>query len=206
MTTAASFYADVSEAIKRGTSLDAKIPGWAASACSWLERNFDYNYMRKIARFAWEADDVIDLPVRLKRVEFVRVYVAGEDGTETYQGIQQTSARMISSTQAELQYWWMEDGLLKLDGVPAESVNLEWSYYQYSLWPADPTDSVPILSDSYNGMLWQTLMNFATFAKDLRMVELYKGMRDEALSTELRADQALQTSGQRFAMGYNPRV
>lgn len=198
MTTLAAFYADVSAEIKRGTSLDARIPSWARRACELLEQDYSYAYMLTVERFDLESDEVILLPDRLKKIEYVRQVVVADDETESFRTILPAGGSEIVKTQAEIQYWWQEGGELRLDGVDVEDVTLEWAYYAYTddaIWFGATTAEPGILSELYSAMLWQTLVNFAVAQSDNQRKPVFEQELAKALSARQRSDYARENPG-----------
>lgn len=198
MPTLAEFYAEVSSEIKRGTSLDAQIPTWARNACRWLESDYDYNYMQTVARFDYSYGDTVAAPARLKKIEYLREITPGLDDTEEFRDILPANSGEITSTQAEIYYWWQEGANIVFDGVPTDEVNLIWAYYQYTdptIWTGVTSVSPSILTHAYNPMLYRTLLNFATSRRDQALIQSYTGELMSALNTEQRADYAKSNPG-----------
>lgn len=193
MPTLAQFFSEVSDEIKRGSSLDANIPTWAKNACRWLESDYSYSYMQTVARFDYEWGDEVDVPARLKEIEYIRQVVTGDDDTETFTDVLAAVSGEITSTQAEIHYWWQEGDLILFDGVPTDQVHLIWSYYQYTdeaIWSGATTAQPSILTHAYNPMLYRTLLNFATSRRDQALIQGYQAELQAALNTEQRADYA----------------
>lgn len=211
------FHTLVSSTLNRGTTLDSKIPTMVKLAVAWIERNYTMKHMERFKLLqVKEGDRTINLPTNsiLKGIKFVRFI--GDDGLYAYPnkiepedatGVgQQTPGTAKEAGFLPSSYWVVGHSALVFSSVPAQDISGEAMWYEFTDWPETNNNTTHyILSACADVLLAQTLLNMAAFhLRDPRMVEGYKMMRDEGLSTLTRTEDEQKYSGESQEMQYRP--
>ena len=214
--TLGEFHTLVSACLKRGTALDAYIPAQAKLAVQWLERNYTMKYMEtfRLLQIA-VSDRVIQMPanVSIKAIKFVRIIE--EDGGYNYlnkvepediAALRSTSTTPAGTNVIPARYFLIGLNTLVLDSVPDVTWNGEAIFYEYTAWPTGDSSTHPLLTMATDVILAQTQLYMAVnIMKDLRMVEVYKLARDEAVNTLTRAEDETKNGGESVSMVYSPQ-
>lgn len=211
------FHALVSSTLNRGTTLDTKIPQMVSLAVNWMERNYTFKHMERFKLLQVKKDDrTINLPSTqlIKAWKFLR-FIA-DDGLYAYPdkiepedatGVgQQKQGKVQEKGFLPSSYWVVGHSALVFSAIPAQDINGEAMWYEFTDWPKDNLGATHyLLSVAADVLLSQTLLNMAAFhLRDPRMVEGYKVMRDEGVNTLTRtADEDLY-GGESTEMQYRP--
>lgn len=202
------FYAEVSRAIRRGTSVDTLIPDWASNAALWLEQNYTFQYMKRTLDTELDplaADpNLITLEDRVKKVEFVRA--RSRQNADVFGYLQKVEAGQIASIdEGDPSYYWM-DGMeeIWLDAKVQTALTMQVRGAFYTDWPTD-TAAVPSLLRYYKNLLKaQTLIESAIDLKDERMVQAYNIQFERALTAVLVAEEEFARENTEVIMRYAP--
>jgi len=202
-----TIHTDVKAAIARGTAWDSQIPGWVRRAARWIERNNDLPYMKIYASFAIDADApeprLITLPTELKSFGddgFVRIVNA--DGTFSY------LSNLAPQTQKEIlveppQFFWLSGhNEIWLNSTPEEDLSCEIYYVRYSTWPTLDTATHWLIDNAEDLLIAQTMVMMAPSLRDISVLQLWKGLRDEALATVVRSGTDMQYTNAPETMHY----
>lgn len=213
--TLGEFHTLVSDAMRRGDTLDDVIPGQVKLAVQWLERNYTMIYMENFRLLQVAAQDrIIALPpkVNIKSIKFIRT--VGTDGTYTYlnriqpedlMGLRSENTVPRASDTVPRAYFLIGVNQLVLDAVPSEALSGEAIFREYTDWPTDESSQHPLLQMASDVLLAQTqLFMAANILKDLRMVEVYKTLRDEGVNTLTRAEDEAAYGGSDNSMVFSP--
>lgn len=205
------FHALVSESLKRGTTLDARIPGQVKLAVQWLERNYTFKYMevfRLLQIVSGARTLAMPTNATLKGFKFIRMI--GADGY--YETLNKVEPEDLAAVQAPssspirpASYFVVGNSTIVFDSTPGEDLSGEAMYYQYTDWPTDDTARHPVLDMAADVLLHQTLMFMGAFLRDMEMIAAYKALRDEGLNTMLRAEDEVKHSGESVSMAFPPR-
>lgn len=213
--TLGEFHTLVSTCMKRGTALDASIPTQVALAVQWMERNYTMKYMERFRLLQVTANDrVISMPpnVMFKGAKFVRLI--NDDGTYGYlnkiepedlTGLRSSTSNPTSQDVVPSAYYVVGLDTLVLDSVPDVDWNGEAMFYEFTDWPTDTASTHPLLRMAADVLLAQTQWFMAiNIIKDLRMAEVYKAARDEAMSTLTRTEDEIKYGGESVSMAFVP--
>jgi hypothetical protein len=221
----------VSDSLRRGNTLDAQIPRQTSLAVQWMERNYTFKYMEGFRLITiQQGQRVILMPsgVLVKAWNFFRII--NSDGSYTYinkvegkdfTNVASTANTLISgtvpststSTIKPANFFQVGLTTVVLDAVPSQNFNCEALFFNYSSWPVDSSTipggtssfTHPLLQMMSDVLLAQVQMNIAAnIMKDLRMVPVYKEMRDEALNTMTRDEDERRYGGEDMKMLYRP--
>lgn len=200
------FHSRVSNAIKRGTSLDTVIPFWVADAARLLEQNYTFSWMRRtiehtfaagVVPLAWTLDPLV------KSVQWVRpVLYSGSDGTKCYGdpliGVEEDQVTGIDGGMPSGYWVDGQDGGFKLclDSIPAQPYTIRTSLAVYTDWPILDAATPALLLRGQSALMFQTLILFANEQKDPRMVDNYTSLMGGALNTLLRSEEELKMQHQ----------
>jgi len=128
MNTLGELHTTISNALARGTSLDAQIPGYLRQAARWIERNQTYQYMRKngtvlvdlTAEFPW----VVQVPnPNWKSIDLIRLIPPGQTDGTRYWDIGKVSPLDYSfrATRMPNGYWLNGTEQIILNHTPDEA-------------------------------------------------------------------------------------
>lgn len=192
MPNVAGLYASLRVAIGRGTANDAVLPEWCQEAISELETDTTFKWMEKsatIASVAGPSGNVLALPsARVKAVDFIKPVTLGTGGQINYgQEILGVGAHDFLSVDAgSAPSAFYLDGVsnLVLDAIPSPPASFLVRYWEYTEWPADTSQTPPILARHYSGV------------KALIMKTVARNLRDERLA----AVWAAQGEGAKLSM------
>lgn len=195
------FHTRISQAIRRGTSLDSVIPAWVAESANVLEMNYTFSWMRRTASATLETGaDVpnqIAMPnSRVKSIDWIRpVLSAQDDGTEYYGDklLGVDPDRVTAITLGVISGFYI-DGLdyIYFDAVPTEDTDFRIRYAEYTDWPSDTSASPALLLRGHAVLAAETLLLYAQEMRDLRMAELYSARRDRLLEMLLKSEEELK--------------
>lgn len=195
--TLATFHADISAVIARGSSQAAKIPRWTRHANQWLEQNYSFKFMEKHGESALdplaEAPNVLTLPnERIKSVTMVQPMQLGDRGTRRYgEPLPKADRRKVLSL--DLGYptgWWQVGNTLHFDGIVDRAYDLNLMWFEYTDWPTETT-ATPVMLQRYENLLFaQTLVEAWRELKDPAALADWTNTRDMALRAVLVAEDA----------------
>jgi hypothetical protein len=200
-------HVNIRGALKKGTSLDAIFPSRDKAAARWLERNYTFQYMRRIgtvyvdlaSEFPW----VIEAPHNWKTVELVRI-VASDGSLWTLNKDINYANQLQWETGRPTGYTLDGNERLILNCNPAEAYQLEIFWTAYTSWPTTGASTNWLLENGADFLEYQTLLYMALWLQDQRMAATYAQARDEALKTLLLEDEARVMENTNQSMQYTP--
>jgi hypothetical protein len=226
------FNSMVSASLKRGTTLDSQIPQQTAMAVQWIERNYTFKYMEAFRLIVIQQNErVLLMPVGSVVKSWIFFRIVNTDGSYSYiNKVEGKDLTLVNSSANTIiggavpptgtvfqivpkNFFQVNLSTIVLDAVPSQNLNAEAMFYNYSSWPVDVT-TIPgggstfthtLLLIASDMLLAQTQMNCAVnLLKDLRMMQAYKEVRDEAVNTLLRAEDETKWAGENIRMLYKP--
>lgn len=204
----AAFHSNISATIRRGTSVDALIPGWVEQAARFLELDNTFEYMKEVVETQTTVDsNLLTLAKELKRVEFVRLVgkVEGQ-APRAYIYLNKVEPKDVLGLESAWPVGYWNEGSMKLriDTVPNVALDLEIGASFLTDWPTDTTET-PTLLKRYMGLLRaQTMLEAARELKDVRMAEDWAQARKEQLAVVFRAEEELVWNDQSITQEYIP--
>lgn len=213
------FHARISQAIKRGSSLDAIIPFWVADAARVQEQNYTFSWMVRTTEEMLPASNselTFDLDPLVKSVNWIKPILndANGDGTRWYgqQLLGVSSDQVIGISGGNPQGFYLEGGdtgySIHFDAIPHSDFKFRIEQNVYTDWPVDDA-SVPVLLARGQLVLFaQTLVLFAQEQRDPRMFETYSATLQGAMNVLLRSEEELKQghqNDQRMIYGGNTR-
>lgn len=206
--TLATFFADLSATIARGSSQDSKIPRWVRLANNWLETNYDFQHMERTGEVyldpAAAQPNMVDLPNnRVKMVTLVLPYKSGLDGSRMFlKPVPKISrSQLLSIGSCAPAGWWQTGLQLAFDSKPTERFNFELDYLEYTAWPTADT-ATPTMLARYEYLLFATTLALAyKEMKDEGALQVWTMTRNEALQPVLQAEEEAKWKGRDLRMG-----
>ena len=196
----------VSASLRRGTALDAHIPGAVRRAARWIERNYSLKYMEEHFLFDIDASAtnprLITLPSAVKKIEFFR----WKDTDGDYHNMTQVAAQDFPDNEETdpVSFWMEGDRRLYLGETPEDDIDgAEILFIRYTSWPTDDAAEHWLIDNAEDLLLAQSAMNMLPFTRDYDSAPLWKNARDEAVRTLLIADEELRQSIGQVAMDPN---
>ena len=206
------FHTMVSNALRRGTTLDQYIPQQVVLAVQWMERNYTFKYMENFRMLeVVQNQRTIQMPpnVLVKAAKFIRLYTT--DGNFQYlnkvepEDLVGIVSNQTTTDPTPKSYYIVGLSKIVLDTVPAADWVGEGILFEYSDWPTELTATHPLLDIAADMLLAQTqLLMSINIMKDLRLVGAYKEARDEAVNTMTRAEDETKYGGESISMVFNP--
>ena len=209
----ADFYSRVSAEINRGAAYDGDIPYYCRLAVRWIERNWSFTYMERFVRFSLKADATyprsFSIPPGLKDIRFVRLFPATLDTngdldisqTETGTAIPlyQVEPGEIKTIRTGVPEAFWRDGYeyFWLDKVPAEDYIGQMTYYRYTEWPEDTSETPLLLEHGEDLLLARTIIQMAPRLRNPVLRDMYMPIFAEGLRTMIQADEELAQSNRR---------
>lgn len=207
------FHRMVASEVKRGNALDAMIPLYTKAAVSFLERNWPLKYMEEWCYINLQpGDQVVDMIWSFRNFRFLRRPNAGKwlymkkadpmneelvEGVDTGSGGAQDTP-LKEYTQVGVRYVRFNTKWDGTDVLPIEGI-----IYKFSDWQHTRPDFRHFLLDTGSDLLcYQTMMRIGAAVRDPRVYELYKPLRDEALTTFLNMDQDAEEAGKDEELHY----
>lgn len=207
--TLATFYAEVSSALRRGSSSDSLIPGWTEDAALWLEQNYTFGYMKRTEEFTLdpeaETPNLLELEDRLKTIQFVRAISRTDAGIYGY--LTKTDPGQVASIDdGDPSYYW-RDGpdFIYFDANVQTELTLEIRAAWYTDWPTVTSETPTLLRFYKNLLKARTLIEAAIDLKDERMAAAYNAKFERALQAVLVAEEEDKREDTSLVMRYAPR-
>lgn len=209
------FKDELRSAIKRGSSFDDRLGGFARRAARWIEQNYTLQYMRRRILVTSEAgNDVILLPtnVPFKSVEYLRFDAADGTRIECRKGelsdpeiTWTSSARYTDFPLREAQYpsHFYMDGMeaLIFNRAFTESLDGQGIMSRYSDFPMADNQTHWLLKNAEGLMLRQATIEFLIDARDDRGATTAMAKREEDIKALLNADYEARYTGQDLQLG-----
>jgi hypothetical protein len=207
MTTTLGEFTDTIRAdIRRGSALDALIPGFIRKGALWIERNNTLQYMRKFAeiRIDIEADEqpryISLINTRIKAVEsFHWDFV---EGRRLYLAQRQPQDFPVDDTGVPAGYWLDGVDRIVLSATPNENLYGQMILVKYSDWPTSPSATHWLIDNAEDVLEAQAMIAFAKHARDEGAMAFWKGVFDAALPGLYAADAEMTWSNTDLAMEY----
>lgn len=201
------FHAQVSSAIRRGTSVDALIPGWTELAAKWLEQNYTYKYMWRTLELTLDPESesprFVQFDDTVKSVDFLRMTVANEDGSTSLYSLTPAQPRdFVSFDVGVPQHYWLDEDGLWVDATVTEAITLELRAALYTQWPTDTNAEPTLLKRYYNALLSRTMLEAATHLKDEAMKTLWADLFASHNQAALVAEEEFKRADDNPVMEY----
>lgn len=191
MTTLGEFHARVALNANKGNSLNAVIPSTVALAADFLEKNYNFEYMKLTGSFT-QSTATKALPTGFKRMVFLR-QVLGSDYPYGYRYLKAVDPSQIfrKDGSAPTAYWISGGTLLNFDNVPPEALDYEWAYYARTTWPTDVEEEPWLVNNAAGLLLAQSMLFlapvarepdwFTTYGEMFKQCALVEGINEEEL-------------------------
>lgn len=187
-------HTELKNAIRRGTSMDAHIPGFVRKGVRWLERNKTLQYMRQYATIT------ID-PAVEGTPQFIELEGNGIKAVKMFRWVPSTTLgdyiylRRIDPGDMHqplsgipTAYWLDGVSRLVLSATPTEALTGELVVEKYSAWPTSPTATHWLLDYAEDLLFHLGMWNFAVHARDAELAAMHKGLAADALTTLMNAE------------------
>lgn len=200
-TTLGEFHTLVSDALKRGTSVDSLIAKRVEMAARWLERNYTFQYMHQWRTL--EIDSAATYPhiislydLEVKSVKLLRRRITGDDGTYRFNRplLQvRPEDRETRPTGEPESYWLNGVSSIVLNRVPDEDMTFEAHLVQFTKWQSSTSWTHWLLDNATHLLLCRTLMMMgATRLSDPKMWQAWKAEMDLELQSFNVAEEELK--------------
>lgn len=213
MPTLGEFNTLLRDTVRLGTRVDSLILASVRQAVLWLERNYDFRYMKQeevqfynptTARGPYALANVP------KVVRSVGTYESPTDLTKIY-WMQRVQDKDVDNypTERPLAYY-VKNNSIYLNAVPDAVYYGVVNYFKYSTFPAITTSNMYSSTDpslwlvTYGEdlLLQQALMMLAIALKDVELGASARALRDEALRTLLLAEDEFTYSDEDATLAY----
>lgn len=184
---------EIKLSLARGSELDSIIPGFVRRAAKWLERNYTFAYMRQFLELHIDLETAttpgyIELgrgaPKAINMFRWI-----GDDGEYSYLKRIEPKEVAVRATGVATGYWLDGVKRIVLSATPTQNLNGELQLARYTAWPANADEFEHWLIDQAEDVLIaQTLMMMAPRLRDPRLIDTYKSVRDEGLTTLINAE------------------
>lgn len=203
MLTVGDFYTDLRAMLKRGTSLDAELPGACRRAVRWIEQNHSLEYMRRrlVVDVAGGAT-IVALPSASYKAILSLGYRADGDWIGLTRRDFDTASRNDWGTPTGPRLYQLDGGSnLVLDVAPSTDLTLRGWWSLYSDWPSVPEASHWLLANAETLLRSQVMLEFALFNRDERSAALFSGMREEQIKVLQNAEYEARYANQDIVLG-----
>lgn len=199
------FYANISNELKRGTSLDAQIPGRVRRAVRMMEDIHTFRYMEHFASLDIDASQTepraYATPSGLKSVYFWRILKT----TGGYRYLKKVDPRDVDSTEEAMPKAYWQDGMdyFWLDNTPVENYETEMAYVAYTDIDWTDLSLTPHVVANFESVIQaQACMLFAPQMRDYQFIEAQKEIRNDAMKSAVDADVEGRQSNESPAVRY----
>jgi len=208
MATLGEFHDMVRLTLKKGTTLDNVFPSRVRQAVRWIERNFTFQYMKRIgtvtldlaSEFPW----AVETPSKTwKSIDLVRIV----DGSSIYPLTMDPDYNQQLTFPTERPTRYVLDGVerIMLNSMPDKDYYIEVFWNQYTSWGVDDNFTCWLLENAEDLLLYQSMLHMALYLSDDRMASTYLAGRDEALRTLMvEAQERTATGLNDLRMGFSP--
>ena len=208
MTTLAEFHTELAAALKRGSTLDARIPLYVKRAAREIEKNHTYLNMETFGEFTLDSSAtyprVVQLPAGedlIKEVLMFRYIVSSDSSFVYLYGVD--PRRIVSFEEgAPTGYWRQGNTNLVVDTTPDVDYDCEILWSQFTDWPTDTSAEPRMVDHEASLLMAETLLAFAKFLRDPKMRMEYQTDRDEAFRLSVEADLQAREANTQNASGY----
>lgn len=216
MSTLAEFHTIVKNELNKGSSLDSYIPDKVRQAAKFLEQNYNFSYMKVYQSFSLVyLDTAIDLPDRFKSINWIYLdYTdAAQQAEDDFRFLKKVDGTDVTNitTNADISiarptgYWIDGNETIRFDAEIGDSAGVDGKIYynRFSSWPASPYSSTPDILDAHELLLlYQTMIQFAPFIRNIELQQQYKQLRDDALAVATSSEKQAEYEGSELAMQY----
>lgn len=187
-----TFYSDISQIIKRGSSLDGVIPGATRRAVKAIERRLTFDFMKDYYRETLAADASaiqnwasIDKN-RIKSIKSVRL--VGDDDSSYW--LKKDDERYVPTREIGIPttYWLSAIKEVHFDTIADRAYTVEFRLAAYTAWPTQLSAEPAILMNHEDLVLYRTMVELAPVMRDPGMISLYKGLYDDAIASAAEAE------------------
>ncbi len=192
-----TFHSEISAHIRRGTSMDALIPGFVRRAAFDLEKNYGFQYMRQVATIT--IDPAVDLTpqyidlssIQLKMIRGFRWEPA--DGSDFIYLTKVNFGDFLGPETGVPRYYWL-DGTARivLGSVPTDTLYGKLYLSRYSSWPTLDAETHWLLENAEQALIHGSLVNFGLYSRDMELVAahrlLLKGSLELLIGVEIESE------------------
>lgn len=201
----ATFYQDVADELRRGSSLEYNIPRWTRAAVNFLEAGQVFAHMQRFATLTVnptaENPQIIAFPnTRIRSWRYIR----SKDSYGDYEYLKGITPEDQKAERTGKPAGFWHDGVSKLwlDAIPDLPYSYQAAWYEFTDWPA-ATDAEPIwLARGYNVIFAQTMLTAARGLRDPNLTAVWAPARDEAVKVQLAAEEELRWGGTSSTMRF----
>jgi hypothetical protein len=208
------FKNELRSAMKRGSSYDDRLGGFARRAARWIEQNYTLQYMRRrITVTSVAGDTTILLPtdVPIKSIEYLRFNALDGTRFDCSKG-ELSDPDVLWTTATSGQIWdtmtqfpsrfYMDGTIALVFNVPfTESLQGQGIMARYSDFPVNDSETHWLLNNAEGLMIRQALLEFLVDARDDRGAQAAIMKRDEEIKALLNADYDARYTGQDIQLG-----
>lgn len=197
--TVSDFHSLVSDEANRGTTLDGYIPSAVRRLVQFLERDYSYQYMHRFNLLTVYANANQPRAVAfpndyVKSIEFLRFRKSDGKYVKMLQ-IQPGEDIEWNDSSLPRAYWLDGTSYLWLDSIGSDNLEFEISYYEYTDWPSDTSQTHWLLNHAEDVLLAGTMMFLGPYAREPEWMQTYKSIFDAGLLAMKQADVELQEGG-----------
>lgn len=199
--TLGEFEDQVRASAKRGTALDAQLPGFIRRAARWIEQNYTLSYMRRrITLSVAVGEQQIPLPAGNFK-ELGPIVFAWSGGTSFVNKVDLESLTVSEQIVFPTQYAVQGASDLIFNMPFSEAAIGAMVLVQYSDWPLAPNQTHWLLNNAEQLMLVQTMLNIMVDLRNDQGYQAVMNSRNEAVKALLDADYATRYGGQTIYSG-----
>lgn len=199
----AAFKVDLRRAHKRGTALDADLNGAIRRAASWIEKNYTFQYMRRIFNITLQPNqkdfDIADLKIKTVfgiRWDTLDTYGHYYKATKIeFDQLQYPSTRHYSHT-TPTEFYLDGANTLVFTTMTSEALSGTGMLAQYSDFPQDDDESHWLLENAESALLCRAMLELGLISRDDRMYAVFQQHLMDELKVALNADYETRYAGQ----------
>lgn len=206
----AGVHTEISYAIARGTSYNARIPGYAAAAVRWLENNFDWNYMYAKQDFAAaDLQSVSSISASIKKEDENALVLFDTEGGETkLVQISRSDVLSITPDATPVGYWKSAGAngatVFNFDATFPADTTLRaelWGWF-YTTYPTDYAQSIWLSLNAWNLIVARAMLSLQGVLRDPSISTLWQPIFDAELRAAELADDAAREASRSYRMNY----
>lgn len=201
------FFTTVSGAIRRGTALDAEIPGAFRQALQFIEQNYALPYMWKKStlsvaaatrEFVWSGTDANSLR-NIRNIRWLNTI--GE-----WNHLKQVDELDFRSTEGtpegyimmtEMDTGGVQSRRFEMDAAFDEATSLTISAYHFTRWNGDQAvGNIWLINNAESAIMARTMINLSPHLRDPQVMQMYQALWAESLIV-LRAAAAAEEEANR---------
>lgn len=214
MPTLGEFLSNVQSVVRLGNRVDALILSATRQAMLWLERNYNFRYMKTAEVVFFEATTgrgpyaLVGMP---KSVEGICVFDSITLTPSQIYWLDRIQLKDVDwfKTERPRAYEIRNQKEVWLNSFPDKLYYGQAFYWTYSTFPSLTTStmyssaaSLWLVTYGEDVLLQQTLLQLGAMLKDEEMIAAARGLRDEALRTLVATEDTFAVADENMEMGY----